>query len=102
MDGELGGRQAEALNTAGGVQDNSAVDLSTPDDTMIVVVACTKEKVPINSNDSIDYDDKDEDDNPIATISRTVHLTSIHNPQIEGKFTKTPGGLTNIFYSCKN
>jgi hypothetical protein len=26
----------------------------------------------------------------------TVHLISIHNPQIEGKFTKTPGGLTNI------
>ncbi len=26
-----------------------------------------------------------------------VHLTSIHNPQIEGIFTKTPGGLTNMF-----
>jgi hypothetical protein len=29
--------------------------------------------------------------------SATVHLTSIDHPQIEGKFTVTPGGLTNLF-----
>ncbi len=32
----------------------------------------------------------------------TVHLTSIHHPQIEGEFTATPGGLTNLFYGCKD
>ena len=26
-------------------------------------------------------------------ISLTVRLTSIHHPQIEGKFTPTPGGV---------
>ena len=30
----------------------------------------------------------------------TVHLTSIDQPQIGGKFTATPGGLTNLFYGC--
>jgi hypothetical protein len=30
----------------------------------------------------------------------TVRLASIHKPQIEGKFTATPGGQTNIFYGC--
>jgi hypothetical protein len=30
----------------------------------------------------------------------TVRLTSIDHPQIEGKFTATPGGLTNLFYGC--
>ena len=29
-----------------------------------------------------------------------VCLTSIHHPQIEGKFTAAPGGLTNLFYGC--
>jgi hypothetical protein len=32
--------------------------------------------------------------------STTVRLTRIYHPQIEGKFTATPDGLTNIFYSC--
>ncbi len=32
----------------------------------------------------------------------TVRLTSIVHPQIEGKFTATPGGLTNLFYGCKD
>ena len=27
-------------------------------------------------------------------VRATVRLTSIHHPQIEGKFTATPGGLT--------
>ena len=27
----------------------------------------------------------------------TVHLTSIHHPQIGGEFTATPGVLANIF-----
>jgi hypothetical protein len=31
-----------------------------------------------------------------------VHLTSIDYPQIEGKFTATTGGLTNLFYCCKD
>ncbi len=31
---------------------------------------------------------------------KTVHLTSIVHPQIEGKFNATPGGLTNLFYGC--
>jgi hypothetical protein len=30
----------------------------------------------------------------------TVRLTSTDNPQIEGKFTVAPGGLTNVFYGC--
>jgi hypothetical protein len=30
----------------------------------------------------------------------TVCLTSIDHPQIEGKFTATPGGLTILFYVC--
>ena len=30
----------------------------------------------------------------------TVCLTSIYHPQIGGKFTATPGVLTNIFYGC--
>jgi hypothetical protein len=30
----------------------------------------------------------------------TVRLTSIHLLQIEGNFTKTSGGLTNLFYGC--
>ncbi len=34
--------------------------------------------------------------------NHTVRLTSIDHPQIEGKFTATPGGLTNLFYSCKD
>ncbi len=34
---------------------------------------------------------------------RTVHLASIDHPQIEGKFTASPGGLlTNLFYGCKD
>ncbi len=32
----------------------------------------------------------------------TVCLTSIYNPQIEGKFTETSGGSTNLFYGCKD
>ncbi len=32
--------------------------------------------------------------------SYTVCLTSIDYPQIEGKFTATTGGLTNLFYGC--
>jgi hypothetical protein len=32
----------------------------------------------------------------------TVHLTSIVHPQIEGEFTATSGGLTNLFYDCKD
>ncbi len=32
----------------------------------------------------------------------TVRLTSIDHPQIEGKFTATPGGLTYLFYGCKD
>ncbi len=32
----------------------------------------------------------------------TVRLTSIDYPQIEGKFTATTGGLTNLFYGCKD
>jgi hypothetical protein len=31
----------------------------------------------------------------------TVRLTSIHHPQIEGKFTATPGGLTTILYGSR-
>ncbi len=66
----VGGAAIGALNTAGLVRDNSAVDPSTPDNTAIVAVTRTKEKVPIGSNDSVDYDDDDDkDDNPIATIS---------------------------------
>ena len=30
----------------------------------------------------------------------TVRLTSIDDPQIGGKFTTTPGGLTSLFYGC--
>ncbi len=30
----------------------------------------------------------------------TVRLTSIHLLQIRGNFTKTSGGLTNLFYGC--
>ena len=30
----------------------------------------------------------------------TVRLASIYQPQIEGEFTATPGGQTNIFYGC--
>ncbi len=33
-------------------------------------------------------------------IIATVPLTSIYNPQIYGRFTKTSGGLTNLFYGC--
>jgi hypothetical protein len=32
----------------------------------------------------------------------TVRLTSIVYPQIEGKLTATPGGLTNLVYGCKD
>ena len=32
----------------------------------------------------------------------TVRLTSIDHPPIGGKFTATPGGLTNLFYGCKD
>ena len=32
----------------------------------------------------------------------TISLTSIDNPQIGGKFTATPGELTNLFYGCKD
>ena len=32
----------------------------------------------------------------------TVRSTSIDYPQIEGKFTATTGGLTNLFYGCKD
>jgi hypothetical protein len=32
----------------------------------------------------------------------TVRSTSIDYPQIEGKFTATIGGLTNLFYGCKD
>ncbi len=28
----------------------------------------------------------------------TIRLISIVHPQIEGKFTATPGGLTSVFY----
>jgi hypothetical protein len=35
-------------------------------------------------------------------VSTTVRLTSIVHPQIKGKFTATPGGLTNLFYGCKD
>ncbi len=35
-----------------------------------------------------------------VTYARTVCLTSIDHPQIEGKFTATSGGLTNLFYGC--
>ena len=35
-------------------------------------------------------------------LFHTVHLTSIDYPQIEGKFTATTGGLTNLFYDCKD
>ena len=31
-----------------------------------------------------------------------VHLTSIDHPQIEGEFTATPIGLTNLFDGCKD
>ncbi len=34
------------------------------------------------------------------TRALTVHLTSIDHPQIEGKFTMTPGGITKLFYGC--
>jgi hypothetical protein len=37
-----------------------------------------------------------------GVVSITVHLTSIYNPQIEGKFTETSGGSTNLFYGCKD
>ncbi len=30
----------------------------------------------------------------------TVYLTSIDHPQIGGKFTATPSGLTNLVYGC--
>ena len=37
----------------------------------------------------------------VHIILRNVRLTSIDLPQIEGKFTATPGGLTNLpFYGC--
>jgi hypothetical protein len=36
-----------------------------------------------------------------AVFTNTVRLTSTVHPQIEGKFTVTPGGLTNLFYGCK-
>jgi hypothetical protein len=32
----------------------------------------------------------------------TVRLTSVDYPQIEAKFTATTGGLTNLFYGCKD
>jgi len=32
----------------------------------------------------------------------TVRLTSIDHPQIGGKFTATSGGLTRVFYGCKD
>ena len=35
-------------------------------------------------------------------LTSTVHLTSIDHPPIGGKFTTTPGGLTNLFYGCKD
>ena len=35
-------------------------------------------------------------------VPATVRLTSIDHPQIGGKFTVTPGGLTNLFYGCKD
>ncbi len=35
-------------------------------------------------------------------LNSTVRLTSIYNPQIEGKFTETSGGSTNLFYGCKD
>jgi hypothetical protein len=37
-----------------------------------------------------------------AGLLCTVRLTSIYNPQIGGKFTETSGGLTNLFYGCKD
>jgi hypothetical protein len=36
------------------------------------------------------------------SVKTKVCLTSIDHPQIEGKFTATPGGLTNLFYGCKD
>jgi hypothetical protein len=38
----------------------------------------------------------------VTLIEPTVCLTSINHPQIEGKFTATPGRLTNLFYGCKD
>jgi hypothetical protein len=35
-------------------------------------------------------------------LFHTVRLTSIDCPQSEGKFTVTTGGLTNLFYDCKD
>jgi hypothetical protein len=34
------------------------------------------------------------------TFFPTVRLISIIDPQIEGKFTAFPGGLTSVFYGC--
>jgi hypothetical protein len=39
---------------------------------------------------------------PHRSHSATVHLTSIDHPQIEGKFTATPDGLTSLFNGCKD
>ena len=36
----------------------------------------------------------------LLITSVTVRLISIVHPQIEGKFTVTPGGLTSVFYGC--
>jgi hypothetical protein len=36
----------------------------------------------------------------LFVFKATVRLTSIYNPQFGGNFTKTSGGLTNLFYGC--
>ncbi len=36
----------------------------------------------------------------LGLVIDTVRLISIVHPQIEGKFTTTPVGLTSVFYGC--
>ena len=35
-----------------------------------------------------------------TAMKLTVHLISIVQPQIEGKFTASPGGITSVFCGC--
>jgi hypothetical protein len=58
-----------------------------------------RDKVGIERKTSKD-DSTNNEDTLFMMLVVTVRLTSIDHPQIEGKFTAAPGGLTNVFYGC--
>ena len=75
------------------------------------VVPCVSSWMILIVPSKLNWSDEFNVDGPLDPLKQgydlgdgrpTVHLTSIDHTQIEGKFTTTPGRLTNIFYGCKD